>query len=93
MMPENTERPKRRGRRKRNDFLSFAKLMLEKIGGKTLRRTDWEMLCQPCSYGYFRSTLQFLLKNSLVERLNVGVYKRTEKGAKQLELWRNNKDA
>ena len=85
MMPERNERPKRRGKRKMQNKINFARLMLQKIGEKTLRRTDWEMLCQPCSYGFFRSTLKFLLENGLVERLGKGVYKRTAEGKSYVE--------
>lgn len=66
----------------------FAKFLLEKIGEKTLRRTDWEMLCQPCSYSRFRTTLQYLLENAYVDRLSRGVYRRTSLGEEALELWK-----
>jgi len=74
--------------RKRQNQDRFRKLLLEKLGSKTLRRTDWEMLCQPCSYSAFRSALRYLLKNKLVKRIERGVYKITDLGKEQLNVWR-----
>ena len=68
----------------------FARFLLEKLGDKTLRRTDWEILCQPCSYTAFRSALRFLLKEGCVERLKRGIYRRTERGEKIVEAYKNN---
>jgi len=67
---------------KMGNRLPFAKLMLQKLGDKTIHRTDWEISCHPCSYSYFRSTLEFLLDQEFVERIERGIYRITEKGKK-----------
>lgn len=78
-----TKRKQRGG--KIENRLPFAKLMLEKLGDKTIHRTDWEMLCQPCSYSYFRRTLEFLLEGEFCVRIERGIYRITDKGRKFVE--------
>lgn len=77
-------------RKTREERWKFARFLLEKLGDKTLRRTDWEILCQPCSYNAFRSALRFLLKEGFVERLERGIYHITERGEKIVEAYKNN---
>ena len=78
-------------RRKREVILTeFAMFLLDKLGEKTLRRTDWEILCQPCSYNAFNSALRLLLKGEFVVRVERGIYRITERGKKIVKTFENN---
>ena len=81
-----TEIPKRRRRSSKwGNRTEFIKFMLRKLGEKIIHRTDWEILCQPCSYSYFHATLKILLEEGYVERIERGVYRITDKGRKFVE--------
>lgn len=77
------------------DRLKLANLMLLKLGDHTMRVKDWEKLCYrefriEINFGHqkFWNLLPFLLKEGYVEKLQRGVYHVTEKGKKQLEVWK-----
>ena len=65
-----------------NDMLDNAKCLLEILGDQPEHRTEWSVIARgkEISFNQFDYLLLFLLKRGYVERLERGVYKRTEKG-------------
>jgi len=61
------------------DRLELAKTMLRILGERTMHRTDWNILCRINSTRFGRM-LAFLMEKGYVERLERGIYKRTERG-------------
>jgi len=66
------------------DRLELAKNMLRILGERTMHRTDWNVLCRINSTRFGR-ILAFLMERGYVERLERGIYRRTEKGRKFIE--------
>ena len=63
---------------------------LQILGDQPIRRTAWTLLVRTkakISTNQFNYLLIYLLDYGYVERLKRGVYKRTERGMKWLEIW------
>ena len=71
-----------------DDILDNAKCLLEILGNRPKRRTEWSIAAREkkISFNQFDCLLLFLLKREYVERLRRGVYRRTEKGTAFIKI-------
>lgn len=73
-----------------DDIRENAYHTLQILGDQPIHRTAWTLLARTkvkISTNQFNYLLIYLLDHGYVERLERGVYKRTERGMKQLEIW------
>ena len=73
-----------------DDIQENAYHMLQILDDQPIHRTAWTLLARrkhEISTNQFNYLLIYLLDYGYVERLERGVYKRTERGMKWLEIW------